>query len=173
MRSLRSRLLWEVMSDEMPELLPCPFCGKLPRGASTHFSVVARFGVVECTTDGCLMKRKAASWLAWNTRAPNVHLLNTPEERVQNDAENEHIRGNAWQPMKTAPRDKTHVLVQTFEGFAFPAFYDPNSSLDENMQTCGVHKGFHPPCWSEGACWTSNADQERSDPPVAWKPLIE
>jgi hypothetical protein len=82
-----------------------------------------------------------------------------------------------WRSIDTAPCDKTPVLIRTYMGFAFPAFYDPNSSLDSAMNSCGqwvaVHEGFHPPCWSEGACWTSNAEEVSSDPPVAWKPLTE
>lgn len=81
-----------------------------------------------------------------------------------------------WQQMKTAPRDKTTVLVCTFSGYVFPAFYDPTGSVDENEEVCGIwcakYEGFHPPCWSEGQCWTSNEDEIMSEQPLYWRPTI-
>jgi len=32
-------------------------------------------------------------------------------------------------------------------------------------------EGEHPPCWSDGACWESNADEIGSLQPNAWRPL--
>jgi hypothetical protein len=56
----------------MPEILPCPFCGSVPRGV--------RWGKVKCEDPRCLVRPSIRSWYVdgfeaeaiaeWNTRAP-------------------------------------------------------------------------------------------------------
>ena len=48
------------------ELLPCPFCGKLP----DRVTAGARDNRVQCLTQFCPMKNKVVSRCDWNRRAP-------------------------------------------------------------------------------------------------------
>jgi hypothetical protein len=47
------------------------------------------------------------------------------------------------------------------------------ASLDENGRSCdqwqAAREGEHPPCWTDGACWESNADLSPSLQVDAWR----
>ena len=78
-----------------------------------------------------------------------------------------------WQPTDTAPMD-TEVEVRTGL-MAFRAKLVPGAGMTENEQLCdqwqATREGEHPPCWSDGACWSSNADHCPSMQPEAWRPV--
>ena len=77
-----------------------------------------------------------------------------------------------WQPIETAPHELT-VKVKVGRK-SFPAIYRLGVSVDENGKDCDQWQAVgddYPRCWSEGACWTSNADGDMSLPPEAWRPL--
>lgn len=77
----------------------------------------------------------------------------------------------SWQPIETAPYSKA-VEVRV-GGMTFLARLWPDHSVDQNEQSCDQwvadNEGEHPPCWSEGACWESNADEMPSLQPTAWR----
>lgn len=77
-----------------------------------------------------------------------------------------------WQPIESAPYDLA-VEVKVGEGMTFIAALARNASMNSDEQPCdqwqAVHEGEHPPCWSEGACWSSNVDDVTSLQPTAWR----
>ncbi len=77
----------------------------------------------------------------------------------------------AWQPIDTAPYS-TPVEVRV-GSMTFLARLEPDASLADDEQPCdqwqAVNEGEHPPCWSEGACWSSNTDEVMSRQPEAWR----
>lgn len=77
----------------------------------------------------------------------------------------------AWQPIDTAPYS-TPVEVRV-GSMTFLARLESDASLSDDEQPCdqwqAVNEGEHPPCWSEGACWSSNTDEVMSRQPEAWR----
>lgn len=84
---------------------------------------------------------------------------------------NAHIAAMEWQPIDTAPYS-TPVEVRV-GSMTFLARLEPDASLADDEQPCdqwqAVNEGEHPPCWSEGACWSSNTDKVMSRQPEAWR----
>lgn len=80
----------------------------------------------------------------------------------------------SWDGLTTAP-SHTAVMVETESGYRFPALWDPQGAVDSNEEGCGCWvaaiEGFHPPCWTDGQCWSVNEDEKASDWPVRWRPL--
>ena len=80
-----------------------------------------------------------------------------------------HLTG--WRDIGTAPFD-TPVEIKA-GSMTFLARLWPDASEDENEQSCDqwiAHiEGEHPPCWSAGACWSSNENDDRSLQPEAWR----
>lgn len=77
-----------------------------------------------------------------------------------------------WQDMKTAPRDGRPIEIKTLGGITLVVKWE-TGFCDEDERECGcwVADGdFYPACWTDGVCWSSNANYEKSDPPVAWRP---
>lgn len=74
-----------------------------------------------------------------------------------------------WQDIATAPYER-EVIVGTQDGVFFRATLHPNASMDENEKECDqwVATTIHPDCWTDGACWANNADEEPSDQPIRW-----
>ncbi len=82
-----------------------------------------------------------------------------------------------WQPISTAPRDGTKIFIKTYNGYGFEAYYDRLGAMDEKENTVGqwvaAKEDVCPSCWSEGACWSSNADESPSDQPEFWLAPVE
>lgn len=81
------------------------------------------------------------------------------------------IAAMEWQPIDTAPYS-TPVEVRV-GSMTFLAQLEPDASLADDEQPCdqwqAVNEGEHPPCWSEGACWSSNSNEVMSRQPEAWR----
>lgn len=77
-----------------------------------------------------------------------------------------------WLPIETAPYGLA-VEVRVGEGMTFIAVLEPDASMTSDEQPCdqwqAVHEGEHPPCWSGGACWASNENDDTSLQPIAWR----
>lgn len=77
-----------------------------------------------------------------------------------------------WLPIEDAPMNTT-VRVRA-GGKTFLARLVPNASVTEDGEDCDQWQaeveGKHPRCWSDGACWASNADQVESAQPTHWQP---
>ncbi len=76
-----------------------------------------------------------------------------------------------WQPIDSAPNG---VSVQVkCEGFKpFLATLVRDASIDENERPCDQWQAdtdTFPGCWSDGACWASNADGVMSKQPQKWR----
>lgn len=79
--------------------------------------------------------------------------------------------GGGWRPIESAPFN-TPVEIKA-GSMTFLARLEPDVSEDENGQSCDQWlaeiDGEHPPCWSAGACWSSNENDDRSLQPTAWR----
>lgn len=78
-----------------------------------------------------------------------------------------------WQPIETAPYNQ---IVEVRAGkMTFHARLVPDASWSDLDTRCdqwqAAIEGEHPPCWSDGACWESNADEVASLQPTAWRAL--
>lgn len=73
-----------------------------------------------------------------------------------------------WQPMNTAPRDGTHIVLRTKGGSVVLAYF---GSLDDFAAWQAVNEGEHPHSWDDGVCWKTNSYDEPSDPPAYWVPF--
>lgn len=80
-------------------------------------------------------------------------------------------RGEAWRPIETAPYD-TPVEVKV-GSMTFLARLLADASMSSLDETCDQWQaeidGEHPPCWSGGACWASNENEDMSLQPTAWR----
>jgi transcription elongation factor Elf1 len=150
-----------------PELKRCPFCGSEavqksePRMTGTH-----SYDAVQCANHRCCGSKIFYPVEAWNTRA-DIYL----QERQTVDVESEST-SNPWNyNMDEAPRNGTVVLLKVGESMSFDARWQ-EGFMDSDEQDCGcwvaLHEGEHPPCWSEGVCWSSNQDESESIQPTAW-----
>lgn len=77
-----------------------------------------------------------------------------------------------WRPLDTAPYN-TPVRIKA-GNMTFIAELLPSASMNEDGecdQWQAVHEGEHPPCWSGGACWASNENEDPSLQPEGWMPL--
>lgn len=77
-----------------------------------------------------------------------------------------------WQAIKEAPYNQP-VEVKIGRR-SFPAVLRPDASMTDEEKSCDQWQattGAYPVCWSDGACWESNADEQMSLQPEAWRPL--
>lgn len=92
-------------------------------------------------------------------------------------AENGPLHSDGWRDIASAPRDGTTIQAR------IPGHGDDNmiewiaGALENERGSCGawtfVHEDQEPPdCWSDGWCWTVNADGVSSAWPTAWKPVL-
>lgn len=81
--------------------------------------------------------------------------------------------GDGWLPIESAPFDQD-VEVRVGQ-MTFLARLLPHAALTSSELACdqwvAVREGEHPPCWSGGACWSSNEDEVASIHPTHWRPL--
>jgi len=78
-----------------------------------------------------------------------------------------------WKTIDSAPYN-TPVRIKVGE-MTFVARLLPDASMTEDELPCDQWQaeieGEHPPCWSGGACWSSNENEDPSLPPSGWMPL--
>lgn len=77
-----------------------------------------------------------------------------------------------WRDIETAPySQEVEVKVGRMR---FNAILCPDASLTAEERPCDQWKATtdrYPKCWSDGACWESNANEQMSDQPTHWQPL--
>lgn len=80
---------------------------------------------------------------------------------------------SGWQPIETAPKDGTIIVLYTAGGNAFVARWEDAIVENAADETIGAWRGalLYPDCWTDGICWERNEDDEPSDPPAHWCPL--
>ena len=85
------------------------------------------------------------------------------------------MNGMDWQPIETAPRDGTAFQARIPGHGEDNLIAWTNGLLDDEGEDCG---GWYfadyqepPDCWTDGVCWTSNADGVASVEPTHWKPI--
>lgn len=80
-----------------------------------------------------------------------------------------------WRPIESAPRDGRDIEIRTFDGFEMKARWERGGFENAEGKSVGSwvasDEDEHPPCWTDGACWESNADEVQSDPPIMWRPV--
>ena len=81
-----------------------------------------------------------------------------------------------WHSMETAPRDGTPIQARIPGNGSDNIIMWLDCFIDaEDQDSCGwafVHEDQEPPqCWTDGACWSSNENNEQSVQPIAWKPV--
>ena len=122
-------------------------------------------------------KKKADAILALLSPATSPGEEGSSGGRVQaapdGATETQHSAG--WvQTAERLPPYERRVVVLTQMGRIFKAYLaDGGAESEEGPcdQWVADEESICPPCWSDGACWSSNADEEPSDQPVAWMPL--
>lgn len=75
------------------------------------------------------------------------------------------------QPIETAPKDGTAILVQTVaRAFLIARWENGFQSPEDEPCQCWVEvfEETAPKSWTDGVCWARNEDDEPSDPPVSW-----
>ena len=75
-------------------------------------------------------------------------------------------------PIATAPRDGTEILVITGAGARVRCRWWQVGFTDSDGMECGGWTSTtddYPTCWTDGVCWTVNADGRMSDQPVRWQ----
>lgn len=83
-------------------------------------------------------------------------------------------QGLEWRPINEAPYGQ-EVRIQAGE-MTFLAMLVKDGSMLEDETPCdqwqATREGEHPECWSDGACWASNADDCASLQPTGWVPSL-
>ena len=129
------------MDDDRPEelarLLPCPFCG----GEATlndYTDKPVGAWVLAHKVNGCIFRLTGsyrssdAAIAAWNRRTPDADLLTARSQiealEAREAAALARVRvleeAQSWQPIDTAPKDGTEILV-----CYAPSGYDPDFSI--------------------------------------------
>lgn len=112
------------------------------------------------------------------TIAQSVRILDRlslPSPMVPQVAQQQQGKaGEAWQPIETAPHDQ-EVRVRVSE-MTFMAKLVSDAGMNEDETVCdqwqATREGEYPPCWSEGACYASNADGCASLQPTGWVAVL-
>ncbi|TNC14869.1 DUF3850 domain-containing protein [Methylobacterium terricola] len=146
-----SRATLDDLAQELADVVICADLCAITAGIDLDAAVVAKFNATS-------EKQGLATMLPRPEAASPVAEGQAP---------------GGWQSLETAPMD-TEVEVRT--GFmTFRAKLVPEAGMTENEHVCdqwqATREGEHPPCWSEGACWSSNVDHCPSMQPEAWRPL--
>lgn len=78
---------------------------------------------------------------------------------------------DGWRDIASAPTDRS-VIVRTKGGLIFRAAFDGEvEGPDGPCWAWQADEDLHPRCWTDAICWSSNEDDEPSDPPAYWMPL--
>lgn len=142
----------------------------------------------ECSSRGPAVSAEPTGW-AWEFHAGQGNWSTTISDFRPSDASwrrnirplYEHppafaaaIPSGEWQPISEAPLD-TEVEVRVGQ-MTFLAKLVPGAAMDTNESVCdqwqATREGEHPPCWSDGCCWTVNEDENCSLWPEAWRPAL-
>ena len=76
-----------------------------------------------------------------------------------------------WRAIDEAPFDTPVEVLVGRRVIVAELRADHTVDADDNSVSQWVCvEGKHPPCWSDGACWASNAELKPSLPPTAWRP---
>jgi hypothetical protein len=77
-----------------------------------------------------------------------------------------------WRPIETAPKDGTPIQAR-IDGYGGDNIIAWSWGLrDSDDQDCGGWEyltGEPPQCWTDGVCWESNENRERSAQPTHWR----
>lgn len=78
-----------------------------------------------------------------------------------------------WSAIDSAPYETPVEIRVAGRRKPFLAKLLPNHSLDSDErevdQWVAINDDY-PRCWSDGACWESNADEQMSAQPTHWRP---
>lgn len=95
--------------------------------------------------------------------------------RATNALLNASVRELGWLPIETAPKDGTVIMLQTSGRHILAARWESGFiNSDEEPCNCWVeaYEDTAPESWTDGVCWASNEDEEPSDPPIRWAPML-
>jgi len=83
----------------------------------------------------------------------------------------EEAKSTIWRNISTAPRDQD--IIGLTRGGKVVKMRGGRVSDDETIWFAwhACDEDQHPSCWTDGICWSANADRKPSDPPVKWRPL--
>jgi hypothetical protein len=133
------------MSDEAKgssplTALPCPFCGGTPTIIHGYTLIMARCADRDCPVSG-------ASFLfaQWNTRA------------------------SAWQPIETAPKDRTRILAGGGDcAVPLSVYWDAvfETKYDEDKDA-----SYHVGAWTDDAVESFAYEEKAAYSPTHWQPL--
>lgn len=119
----------------------------------------------------CYQDEHRAAWMGGvydRCRAVQAFAKFEQAIRTENTSATEPV---AWQDINSAPYD-TPVEVKV-GSMTFLARLLPDASMSSLDETCDQWQaeidGEHPPCWSGGACWASNENEDMSLQPTAWR----
>ena len=86
-------------------------------------------------------------------------------------AERDTLARMEWRDIESAPYN-TPVEIKV-GSMTFLARLHPDASMSSLDESCDQWQaeidGEHPPCWSGGACWASNENEDMSLQPTAWR----
>lgn len=130
----------------MSELLPCPFCGGEAKLIYKDSTIIC---LANCGSLMCDHEVSNSLISAWNTRA------------------------DGWQPIETAPKDGTDILVNASDSLsggllsqinpniAYPAYWSEMRVIQNNVGS-----------WMHDSVWRSSIDRYLHYPfPTKWMPL--
>lgn len=139
------------------------------------------------TFDECRVAGNAMydAWEAQHSADPEGDIEKPPFERDDGAWGNLWMKGllearefaflkpgpNAWRKMEEAPYDKAVIVRVGYMTFQARLLRD-NAMTSEDAscdQWVAEHEGEHPACWTDGACWDSNSDDQISMQPAAWR----
>ena len=159
------------MSDA-PELLPCPFCGKLAsRDARNHIYETGCDNVGCSVLPSAVQLSQAAADEAWNRRATqDAAPVGTPGQfttmclAIEDAVTGRVFDVDPWQPIETEPKDGESVLIwkpdeRMVGEYMMAAYWDDRQG--GYVPVGGVHKQGY---YSE----TAGRDQGY---PTHWMPL--
>jgi hypothetical protein len=77
-----------------------------------------------------------------------------------------------WRVIECAPYNEP-VEVEAGR-MRFPAILLPDAAMTTEEKSCDqwhATTDVYPLCWTDGACWETNADEQASIQPTRWRPI--